>query len=66
VALQLNEDEPSCPQCGNVLAESTDFEKRHDWQVQTVTCHACRVKHAATEDHRPGEYVVVTRRDADG
>jgi hypothetical protein len=66
LAWQSLEDEPACPGCGNDLADSTDFEKRAGWQVEKVTCHACRLKDASSDDVRPGEFVVVTRRDDRG
>jgi transcription elongation factor Elf1 len=66
LAWQSLEDEPSCPGCGNDLAVSTDFEKRLGWQVETVTCHACRLKDARSDGASAGDFVVVTRKDGRG
>lgn len=60
----LHVDEDRCPNCGNPLTLTTDFELRTEWEADEVTCNACRVRGARQEqrDRGPGEYVTVSRR----
>jgi hypothetical protein len=55
-------DDDRCPGCGNPLTATTDFELRTEWQVERVSCHACRAKAAEAQEVEPGVFLVVTPR----
>jgi len=65
LAWQSIEDD-KCPGCGNPLSESTSFDNRTGWQVETVTCHACRLRAARSQGAADGEFHVVTAKDGHG
>lgn len=59
-------DDDKCPGCSNPLSESTSFENRTDWQVEVVTCHACKHRAAKSDQQGDGDYLVVTPRSDNG
>lgn len=63
LAWQLLDDD-KCPGCANPLSETTLFEKRMDWQVEAVTCHACKAREAKSDQASAGTFQVVTAKDA--
>jgi len=65
LAWQAFEDD-KCPGCANPMSESTAFEHRTSWQVEMVTCHACKMRAAKSDGAGDGEFHVVTMKDGHG
>ena len=59
-------DDDKCPGCSNPMSDSTEFDKRTMWQVETVTCHACKMRAAKSDGASDGEFHVVTMKDGHG
>lgn len=59
------QDDDKCPGCANPLSESTSFDLRTSWQVDTVTCHACKLR-ASKDGAGEGTFHVVSAKDRHG